>query len=158
MKVAMSISRFVIILSLCLFIIGCSANKVIFPKQIEYMSNSQLVVEEFVSYIESKGYKVLNSTDTRMTLRSQNGFLTVEYLETDWMQSGVFHQETGNEYIIKHKVWVTLDVPGVITVESVFGYMNGKDMVILKSAGPSIHAIVSLIPEGLNNLVSSKSL
>ena len=60
MKVAMSFNRFVIILSLCLFIIGCSANKVIFPKQIEYMSNSQLVVEEFVSYIESKGYKVLN--------------------------------------------------------------------------------------------------
>ena len=145
-------------LSLSLFIIGCSANKVIFPKQIEYNTYSQNVVDAFIPFLQSKGYVVLNPNDTRMTTSTANGFLTVEYLETDWFNSGVYEENTGNQFIIKHKVWVTMERPGTVTVESIFGYMNNGEMVIYKSASPDLYQIVSVIPEGLNNLVAAKSL
>ncbi len=117
-------------MSLSLFIISCSANKVIFPKQIEYNTYSQNVVDAFIPFLQSKGYVVLNPNDTRMTTSTANGFLTVEYLETDWFNSGLFEENTGSQFIIKHKVWVTIDRPGTVTVESIFGYMNNAEMIL----------------------------
>ena len=49
-------------------------------------------------------------------------------------------------------------MPGVITIESVFGYMDGDEMVVMKNAPGNLHNEVTALPEGLNNLVSSKSL
>ena len=145
-------------ISLSLLIVACSSNKVIFPKQIEYNTYSQNVVDAFIPFFQSKGYVVLNPTDTRMTTSTANGFLTVEYLETDWFNSGVYEENTGNEFIIKHKVWITIERPGTVTVESIFGYMNNAEMVVIKSASPDLYQIISVIPEGLNNLVAAKSL
>ena len=147
---------FTILLSL--IIVGCSANRVIFPKQIEYNTYSQNIVDAFIPYIQSKGYVVLNPNDTRMTTSTSNGFLTVEYLETDWFNSGLYDEATGNQFIIKHKIWVTIDRPGTVTIESIFGYMNIAEMVIYKSASPDLYQIIAVIPEGLNNLVAAKSL
>lgn len=145
-------------MALAIMVSGCNGNKVVFPKQIEFDTSARLVVNEFIPYIESKGYVVINKLDTQMTMMSQNGFLTVEYLETDWKRSGIFHENAGKEYIIKQKVWITLDLPGVITVESVFGYMDGDEMVVMESAPDNLHSEIIALPEGLNNLVSSKSL
>ncbi len=58
-----------------LIIVSCGANKIVYPTQIEYSANPQQILDEFIPYIESLGYKVINPTDTRMTLRNQNGFL-----------------------------------------------------------------------------------
>jgi hypothetical protein len=145
-------------ISLSLLLIACSGTKVVFPKQIEYNTYSQKVVDAFIPFIQSKGYVVLNPTDTRMTTSTPNGFLTVEYLETDWFNSGVYDEATGNEFIIKHKIWVTIDKPGTITVESIFGYMIDGEMKIFSSAPQNLYDVVSIVPESLNNLVSSKSL
>jgi hypothetical protein len=93
-----------------------------------------------------------------MTTSTANGFLTVEYLETDWFNSGVYDEATGNQFIIKHKVWVTIERPGTVTVESIFGYMSNAEMVIYKTASPDLYQMVAVIPEGLNNLVAAKSL
>ena len=91
----------IFILSLAsLFILSCGANKIVYPTQFEYNANPQLILDEFIPYIESQGYKVLNKNDTRMTLRNQNGFYTAEYLETDWMNSGIYDEPSGNEFII----------------------------------------------------------
>jgi len=146
------------IMALMIIAIGCNGNKIIFPKQIEFSTSARLVVNEFIPYIEANGYVVINKLDTQMTMMSQNGFMTVEYLETDWKRSGIFHENTGNEYIIKQKVWVTIDMPGVITVESVFGYIDGDEIVVIKNAPGNLYNEVTALPEGLNNLVSSKSL
>jgi len=154
----MLLKKILFTISLSLLIVGCSANKVIFAKQIEYNSYSQNVVNAFVPFLQSKGYVVLNPTDTRMTTSTANGFLTVEYLETDWFYSGTYDVDTGNEFIIKHKVWITLDTPGTITVDSIFGYIDDGEMVVLKSAPLDLYNIAAAIPEGLNNLVSAKSL
>ena len=99
-------------LSLSLFIIGCSANKVIFPKQIEYNTYSQNVVDAFIPFLQSKGYVVLNPNDTRMTTSTANGFLTVEYLETDWFNSGVF-VSTGGLTIMG---LADTNVPGIMLI------------------------------------------
>ena len=149
-----------ILFTICLsfIIVGCSANRVIFPKQIEYNTYSQNIVDAFIPFIQSKGYVVLNANDTRMTTSTANGFLTVEYLETDWFNSGVYDEAAGNQFIIKHKVWVTIERPGTVTVESIFGYMSNAEMVIYKTASPDLYQMVAVIPEGLNNLVAAKSL
>ena len=154
----MLLKKIIFTISLSLLIVACSANRVIFPKQIEYNTYSQKVVDAFIPFIQSKGYVVLNPTDTRMTTSTANGFLTVEYLETDWFKSGVYEETTGNQFSIKHKVWITIDRPGTVTVESIFGYMNNGEMVIFKSASPDLYKVVAAIPEGLNDLVSAKSL
>jgi len=166
------------VLFIAITLISCSSNKVVFPTQIEYSTNSQVVVDEFITYIQSMGYKVLNPNDTRMTMMSQNGFLSAEYIETDWKKTGVFDQDSGAEYIetdwkktgvfdqdsgaeyiVKQKVWITLDMPGMITVESVFGYNNSAgEFIVSKSASTDLHRGVIALPEGLKNLVSSKSL
>ena len=86
-----------------LFIISCGANKIVYPTQIEYTANPQLILDEFIAYIESQGYKIINANDTRMTLRNQNGFFTAEYLETEWFNSGVYDEPTGKEFIIKQR-------------------------------------------------------
>ena len=70
----------------------------------------------------------------------------------------MYDEATGNQFIIKHKIWVTIDRPGTVTIESIFGYMNIAEMVIYKSASPDLYQIVAVIPEGLNNLVAAKSL
>ncbi len=154
----MTMKKIFLIVAFTFMATGCNGSKVVFPKQIEFGTSARLVVSEFIPYIESNGYVVINKLDTQMTMMSQNGFMTVEYLETDWKRSGLFHENTGSEYIIKQKVWITLDMPGVITVESVFGYMDGDEMIVMKSAPGDLHHEVIALPEGLNNLVSSKSL
>ena len=125
---------------LSLFVISCGANKIVYPTQIEYTANPQLILDEFIPYIESQGYKVLNKNDTRMTLRNQNGFYTAEYLETDWMNSGVYDEPSGKEFIIKQKVWIVLD-SNQISVESVFGFINGEEMVVFDSAPDELSLI-----------------
>ena len=142
---------------LSLFIISCGANKIIYPTQIEYTANPQLILDEFIPYIESQGYKVLNKNDTRMTLRSQNGFYTAEYLETDWMNSGVYDEPSGKEFIIKQKVWIILD-SNQISVESVFGFIDGEEMVVFDSAPDELYRVVNALPEGLKQMVVSKAL
>ena len=63
----------IFILSLAsVFILTCGANKIVYPTQFEYNANPQLILDEFIPYIETQGYKVLNKNDTRMTLRNQN--------------------------------------------------------------------------------------
>jgi len=149
------------ILSFMFFVLGlsgCSSNKIVFPTQIEYSTTSQNVVDAFIVYIESKGYTVLNPNDTRMTMRSQNGFLAAEYLETDWKRTDFFHQETGSEYIVKQKIWITLDMPGTITVESVFGFNQDGEFIVSKNASPDLHRVIVALPEGLKSLIASKSL
>ena len=145
-------------ISLSLLLVACSGTKVVFPKQIEYNTYSQKVVDAFIPFIQSKGYVVLNPTDTRMTTSTANGFLTVEYLETDWFNSGIYDEASGNEFVIKHKIWITLERPGTVTVESIFGYMNDGEMKIFTSAPQKLYEVVSIVPESLNNLVASKSL
>ena len=103
------------------------------------------------------GYTVLNPMDTRMTMQGPSGFMTAEYIETDWFNTGLRDQDTGNEFIIKQKVWILVDSP-VITVETVYGYMDGEEMVVYESAPPELYNVVKALPEGLNNLVSSKAL
>jgi len=142
---------------LSLFIISCGANKIIYPTQIEYTANPQLILDEFIPYIESQGYKVLNKNDTRMTLRNQNGFYTAEYLETDWMNSGVYDEPSGKEFIIKQKVWIILD-SNQISVESVFGFIDGEEMVVFDSAPDELYRVVNALPEGLKQMVVSKAL
>lgn len=112
-----------------LLVISCGANKIVYPTQIEYTANPQLILDEFIPYIELQGYSILNTNDTRMTLRNQNGFYTAEYLETDWMNSGVYDEPSGKEFIIKQKVWIILD-SNQISVKSVFGFMDGEEMVV----------------------------
>lgn len=142
---------------LSLFVISCGANKIVYPTQIEYTANPQLILDEFIPYIESQGYKVLNKNDTRMTLRNQNGFYTAEYLETDWMNSGVYDEPSGKEFIIKQKVWIVLD-SNQISVESVFGFINGEEMVVFDSAPDELYRVVNALPEGLKQMVLSKAL
>ena len=142
---------------LSLFVISCGANKIVYPTQIEYSANPQLILDEFIPYIESQGYKVLNKNDTRMTLRNQNGFYTAEYLETDWMNSGVYDEPSGKEFIIKQKVWIVLD-SNQISVESVFGFIDGEEMVVFDSAPDELYRVVNALPEGLKQMVLSKAL
>tara|TARA_Y100001970_G_scaffold136392_1_gene167832 strand:- start:17 stop:478 length:462 start_codon:yes stop_codon:yes gene_type:complete len=142
---------------LSLFVVSCGANKIVYPTQIEYSANPQLILDEFIPYIESQGYKVLNKNDTRMTLRNQNGFYTAEYLETDWMNSGVYDEPSGKEFIIKQKVWIVLD-SNQISVESVFGFIDGEEMVVFDSAPDELYRVVNALPEGLKQMVLSKAL
>ena len=142
---------------LSLIVISCGANKIVYPTQIEYTANPQLILDEFIPYIESQGYKVLNKNDTRMTLRNQNGFYTAEYLETDWMNSGVYDEPSGKEFIIKQKVWIVLD-SNQISVESVFGFIDGEEIVVFDSAPDELYRVVNALPEGLKQMVLSKAL
>ena len=142
---------------LSFFVISCGANKIVYPTQIEYTANPQLILDEFIPYIESQGYKVLNKNDTRMTLRNQNGFYTAEYLETDWMNSGVYDEPSGKEFIIKQKVWIVLD-SNQISVESVFGFIDGEEIVVFDSAPDELYRVVNALPEGLKQMVLSKAL
>tara|TARA_B100000575_G_scaffold257316_1_gene228170 strand:- start:166 stop:627 length:462 start_codon:yes stop_codon:yes gene_type:complete len=142
---------------LSLFLVSCGANKIVYPTQIEYSANPQLILDEFIPYIESQGYKVLNKNDTRMTLRNQNGFYTAEYLETDWMNSGVYDEPSGKEFVIKQKVWIVLD-SNQISVESVFGFIDGEEMVVFDSAPDELYRVVNALPEGLKQMVLSKAL
>ena len=95
--------------------------------------------------------------DTRMTMQGPSGFMTAEYIETDWFKTGVRDQDTGNEFIVKQKVWILVDSP-VITVETVYGYLDGEEMIVFESASPALYSAIKALPEGLNNLVSSKAL
>lgn len=140
-----------------LLFISCGANKIVYPTQIEYTANPQLILDEFIPYIESMGYKVINPTDTRMTLRNQNGFFTAEYLETEWYNTGIYDEPTGNEFIIKQKIWIVLD-SNQISVESIFGYMDNEEMVVFDSAPDELYRVVNALPEGLKQMVLSKAL
>ena len=140
-----------------LFIVSCGANKIVYPTQFEYNANPQLILDEFIPFIELQGYKVLNKNDTRMTLRNQNGFYTAEYLETDWMNSGVFDEPSGKEFIIKQKVWIILD-SNQISVETVFGFIDGEEMVVFDSAPDELYKVVNALPEGLKQMIVSKAL
>ena len=86
-----------------------------------------------------------------------SGFITTEYIETEWRPSGYFDEKTGNEYLVKQKVWIILD-SGVITVESVVGYKDNDGINTRENAPPDLYSFVNALPEGLRNLVSSKSL
>ncbi len=145
------------VMALIIFLCSCSSNKIIFPTQLEYLTNSQQVLNEFIPYIQSHGYTVLNPIDTRMTTRSTSGFVTSEYLETDWLASGVYHDNSGKEYVVKQQVWILLDT-GLITIKSLVGYVNEGEIVTIDSVPPNLHKFVTALPEGLRNLVSSKSL
>ena len=140
-----------------LLFFSCGANKIVYPTQIEYKANPQLILDEFIPYIESMGYKVINPTDTRMTLRNQNGFFTAEYLETEWYNTGIYDEPTGNEFIIKQKIWIVLD-SNQISVESIFGYMDNEEMVVFDSAPDELYRVVNALPEGLKQMVLSKAL
>ena len=145
----------VMVLAIVLF--SCSSNKIIFPTQLEYLTNSQQVLNEFIPYIQSHGYTVLNPTDTRMTTRSTCGFIISEYLETDWLASGIYNEGSGKEYVVKQQVWILLDT-GLITIKSLVGYVNEGEIITIDSVPPNLHTFVTALPEGLRNLVSSKSL
>ena len=153
----MKLKNPIYLLSISALLMSCSANKIIFPTQIEYSTDSQRVVDTFIPYIQSMGYTVLNPMDTRMTMQGPSGFMTAEYIETDWFMTGVRDKDTGNEFIVKQKVWILVDSP-VITIETVYGYLDGEEMVIFESASPDLYTAVKALPEGLNNLVSSKAL
>jgi len=145
----------VMVLAIVLF--SCSSNKIIFPTQLEYLTNSQQVLNEFIPYIQSHGYTVLNPTDTRMTTRSTSGFIISEYLETDWLASGIYNEGSGKEYVVKQQVWILLDT-GLITIKSLVGYVNEGEINTIDSVPPNLHTFVTALPEGLRNLVSAKSL
>jgi len=145
----------VMVLAIVLF--SCSSNKIIFPTQLEYLTNSQQVLNEFIPYIQSHGYTVLNPTDTRMTTRSTSGFIISEYLETDWLASGIYNEGSGKEYVVKQQVWILLDT-GLITIKSLVGYVNEGEIITIDNVPPNLHKFVTAVPEGLRNLVSSKSL
>ena len=153
----MRLKQYIYFLSVSVVLMSCSSNKIVFPTQIEYSTDPQRVVDTFIPYIQSMGYTVLNPMDTRMTMQGPSGFMTAEYLETDWLKTGLRDQDTGNEFIVKQKVWILVDSP-VITVETVYGYMDGEEMVVYESAPPELYNVVKALPEGLNNLVSSKAL
>ena len=138
-------------------LISCSSNKILFPAQLEYRTSAQLVLDTFLPYIKSQGYTVLNLTNTRMTMMGPSGFITTEYIETEWRPSGYFDEKTGNEYLVKQKVWIILD-SGVITVESLVGYRDKDEIHTRENAPPDLFSFVNALPEGLRNLVSSKSL
>ncbi len=140
-----------------LFVISCGANKIVYPTQIEYTANPQLILDEFIPYIESMGYVILNKNDTRMTLRNQNGFFTAEYLETEWYSTGVYDEPTGKEFVVKQKVWIILD-SNQISVKSVFGYMDGEELVVFESAPDELYRVVNALPEGLKQMVASRAL
>ncbi len=156
-KYPMKRNHQLIVMALTIFLCSCSSNKIIFPTQLEYLTNSQQVLNEFIPYIQSHGYTVLNPIDTRMTTRSTSGFVTSEYLETDWLASGVYHDNSGKEYVVKQQVWILLDT-GLITIKSLVGYVNEGEIVTIDSVPPNLHKFVTALPEGLRNLVSSKSL
>jgi len=138
-------------------LMSCSSNKILFPAQLEYTTNAQLVLGAFIPYIQSQGYTVINVSNTRMTMMGPSGFITTEYLETEWRPSGYFDEKTGEEYLVKHKVWIILD-SGVITVESIVGYMDNGEIITRDNASPDLHRFITVLPEGLRHLVSSKSL
>ena len=138
-------------------LMSCSSNKILFPAQLEYRTSAQLVLDAFLPYVQSQGYTVLNLNNTRMTMMGPSGFLTTEYIETEWRPSGYFDEKTGNEYLVKQKVWIILD-SGVITVESVVGYKDNDGINTRENAPPDLYSFVNALPEGLRNLVSSKSL
>jgi hypothetical protein len=138
-------------------LMSCSSNKILFPAQLEYTTNAQLVLGAFIPYIQSQGYTVINVSNTRMTMMGPSGFITTEYLETEWRPSGYFDEKTGEEYLVKHKVWIILD-SGVITVESIVGYMDNGEIITRDNASPDLHRFITALPEGLRHLVSSKSL
>jgi len=138
-------------------LMSCSSNKILFPAQLEYRTSAQLVLDTFLPYIKSQGYTVLNPNNTRMTMMGPSGFITTEYIETEWRPSGYFDEKTGNEYLVKQKVWIILD-SGVITVESLVGYRDKDEIHTRENAPPDLFSFVNALPEGLRNLVSSKSL
>jgi len=156
-KYPMKRNHQLIVMALTIFLCSCSSNKIIFPTQLEYLTNSQQVLNEFIPYIQSHGYTVLNPSDTRMTTRSTSGFVTSEYLETDWLASGVYHDNSGKEYVVKQQIWILLDT-GLITIKSLVGYVNEGEIVTIDSVPPNLHKFVTALPEGLRNLISSKSL
>ena len=153
----MKFQRILFLPLISLLVISCGANKIVYPTQIEYTANPQLILDEFIPYIKLQGYSILNTNDTRMTLRNQNGFYTAEYLETDWMNSGVYDEPSGKEFIIKQKVWIILD-SNQISVESVFGFMDGEEMVVFDSAPDELYKVVNALPEGLKQMILSKAL
>lgn len=156
-KYPMKRNHQLIVMALTIFLCSCSSNKIIFPTQLEYLTNSQQVLNEFIPYIQSHGYTVLNPTDTRMTTRSTSGFIISEYLETDWLASGIYNEGSGKEYVVKQQVWILLDT-GLITIKSLVGYVNEGEINTIDSVPPNLHTFVTALPEGLRNLVSSKSL
>ena len=63
----------------------------------------------------------------------------------------------GKEFFIKQKVWIILD-SNQISVKSVFGYLDGEEMVVFDSAPDELYRVVNALPEGLKQMVSSKAL
>jgi hypothetical protein len=92
-----------------------------------------------------------------MTTRSTSGFIISEYLETDWLASGIYNEGSGKEYVVKQQVWILLDT-GLITIKSLVGYVNEGEINTIDSVPPNLHTFVTALPEGLRNLVSAKSL
>jgi len=45
-----------------------------------------------------------------------------------------------------------------ISVESVFGYMDGEEMVVFDSAPDELYRVVNALPEGLKQMILSKAL
>ena len=93
----------------------------------------------------------------REGVKNQNGFFTAEYLETEWYNTGIYDEPTGNEFIIKQKIWIVLD-SNQISVESIFGYMDNEEMVVFDSAPDELYRVVNALPEGLKQMVLSKAL
>ena len=61
------------------------------------------------------------------------------------------------DFIIKQKVWIILD-SNQISVKSVFGYLDGEEMVVFDSAPDELYRVVNALPEGLKQMDSSKAL
>jgi hypothetical protein len=73
------------------------------------------------------------------------------------MNSGIYDEPSGKEFIIKQKVWIVLD-SNQISVESVFGFIDGEEMVIFDSAPDELYKVVNALPEGLKQMIVSKAL
>ena len=139
-----------------LLFFSCGANKIVYPTQIEYTANPQLILDEFIPYIESMGYKVINPTDTRMTLRNQNGFFTAEYLETEWYNTGIYESQLVMSSLSNKRYGLFLIVIRYPLNQSC--YMDNEEMVVFDSAPDELYRVVNALPEGLKQMVLSKAL
>ena len=54
-------------------------------------------------------------------------------------------------------MWIILD-SNQISVETVFGFMDGEEMVVFDSAPDELHKVVMALPEGLKQMIVSKAL
>lgn len=139
------------------FALSCSQNRIIFAHQLQYETSSRVVLDEVIILLKLHEYKVMNEGNNRMAVKNVEGFIDVEYIETEWRGTGLYETNSGSEYQVKYQVWILVSSTD-ISILPLVQYMVGDKIIEVKNAHDILFDTISFIPEEIRNLVSAKKL